>query len=91
MSLLFREQGDETWLYWREGFKGNAAADTEAFDAPETKDVGPAGAQRGSKETELDRWRLFWVWQEESEGEVDNSQQYLQFLLWQRGWENINL
>lgn len=51
----------------------------KAFDGPETKDVGPAGARRGSKETEPDRWRLFWVWQEESgsetEGEVDNSQQ----------------
>lgn len=51
--------------YWLESEKkerhctgetiGNTDAKTEAFDRPETKDVGPAGTQRYSKETELDR------------------------------------
>lgn len=64
MSILFRQWEDGAWRC--EGFKGKAAVNTAAFDRRDTKDVGPTGAQRDSKETEVDRWKLFWVWQKDS-------------------------
>lgn len=64
MRILFRQWEDGAWRC--EGFKGKAAVNTAAFDRRDTKDVGPTGAQRDSEETEVDRWKLFWVWQKDS-------------------------